>query len=117
MKPRGLYELLLTKALSELLTQLPTNLESVNEPIRAAEAADRIALHVGRAVQKALEDVSDTERVKLGVELVDRVLNEIGHNHPEVLGEAISGSVLRAIAARLPDGSREVIRHPLIPLL
>ena len=117
MKPRGLYELLLTKALSDLLTQLPTNLESVNEPIRAAEAADRIALHVGRAVHKALEDVSDTERVKLGIELVDRVLREIGNSQPEVLGEAISGSLLRAIAARLPDGSLEAIRQPLIPLL
>ena len=45
MKPRGLYELLLTKALAELLTQLPDNLEPLSEPLRSAEAADRISLH------------------------------------------------------------------------
>ena len=117
MKPRGLYELLLTKALAELLTQLPDRLEPVSEPLRSAEAADRIALHLGRAVQKALEDVPEAERVKAGVDLVDRLLQQIGANRPDLLAEAFSGSVLRAIAGRLPDGSREVIPQPLIPLL
>ena len=117
MKPRGLYELLLTKALAELLTQLPDNLEPLSEPLRSAEAADRISLHLGRAVQKALEDVPEAERVKAGVELVDRLLQQIGANQAEPLAEALAGTVLRAIAARLPDGSREVIPQPLIPLL
>ena len=117
MKPRGLYELLLTKALAELLTQLPDRLEPVSEALRSAEAADRIALHVRRAVQKALEDVPEPERVKVGVHLVDRLLQQIDTNQPDVLAEAFSGSVLRAIAGRLPDGTREVIPHPLIPLL
>ena len=80
MKPRGLYELLLTKALAELLTQLPDRLEPLSEPLRSAEAADRISLHLGRAVQKALEDVPEAERVKAGVELVDRLLQQIGAN-------------------------------------
>jgi superfamily II DNA or RNA helicase/HKD family nuclease len=117
MKPRGLYELLLTNALAELLAQLPDRLEPVSEPLRSAEAADRIALHVRRAVQKTLEDVPEADRVKVGVDLVDRLLQQIGANQPDLLAEAFSGSVLRAIAGRLPDGSREVIPHPLIPLL
>ena len=117
MKPRGLYELLLTKALAELLTQLPDNLEPLSEPLRSAEAPDRISLHLGRAVQKFLEDVPEAERVKAGVELVDRLLPQIGANQAELLAETLTGTLLRAIAGRLPDGSREVIPQPLIPLL
>jgi superfamily II DNA or RNA helicase/HKD family nuclease len=117
MKPRGLYELLLTKALAELLTQLPDRLEPVSEPLRSAEAADRIALHVRHAVQKALEDVPEANRVDVGVDLVDRLLQQIAVDHPGILAEGFSGNVLRAIAGRLPDGKREVVPHPLIPLL
>jgi superfamily II DNA or RNA helicase len=117
MKPRGLYELLLTRALSELLAQLPLGLEPVSESLRSAEAADRLALHVGRAVQNALDDIPDAERVNFGVELVNRLLQQIDANKPDMLVEAPSGSLLRAISGRLPDGSREVIPHPLIPLL
>jgi superfamily II DNA or RNA helicase/HKD family nuclease len=117
MKPRGLYELLLTKALADLLARLPDRLEPVSEPLRSAEAADRISLHVGRAVQKVLEDVPEADRVRAGVELVDRLLQQIGANQPELLAEALTGTLLRAIARRLPDGSREVIPQPLIPLL
>jgi hypothetical protein len=64
MKPRGLYELLLTKALAELLRQLPDTLEPLSEPLRSAEAADRISLHLGRAVQRFLEDFPEADRVK-----------------------------------------------------
>ena len=97
MKPRGLYELLLTKALAELLTQLPDNLEPLSEPLRSAEAPDRISLHLGRAVQKFLEDVPEAERVKAGVELVDRLLPQIGANPTELLAETLTGTLLRAI--------------------
>jgi len=68
-------------------------------------------------VRTALEDVPESERVKVGVDVVDRLLQQIGAGQSDVLAEALSGSVLRAIAGRLPDGSREVILHPLIPLL
>src|SRR4051794_19510362 len=99
MKPRGLYELLLTKALAELLTQLPDRLEPVSEPLRLAEAADRIALHVRRIVQKVLEDAGEGDRVKAGIDLIDQLLQQIGANRPDLLAEAFSGSVLRAIAS------------------
>src|SRR5688500_17667316 len=117
MKPRGLYELLLTKALAELLTQLPDRLSSVAEPMRPAEAADRIALHVKRVVQKAIADLPEPSRVAAGVALVDRLLQQVDVNRTDLLAEGISGDILHAIAGRLPDGTREVIPHPLIPLL
>ena len=60
MKPRGLYEALLTKALAEAIAQLPVGLEPATEPLRAADAADRIALHVARAVERTLDDLPTT---------------------------------------------------------
>ena len=97
MKPRGLYELLLTKALAELLTQLPDNLEPLSEPLRSAEAADRISLHLGRAVQKALEDVPEAERgpatyVKHESETPMSVTWRLEHSLPAMCS---SGSPLR----------------------
>jgi hypothetical protein len=117
MKPRGLYELLLTKSLAELLTQLPDRLASVTEPMRPAEAADRIALHVRRVVQKVIEDLPEPSRVTAGVALVHRVLQQVDPTRTDLIAEAISGDILQAIIGRLPDGSSEVIPHPLIPLL
>ncbi|WP_438029780.1 hypothetical protein [Sorangium sp. So ce233] len=36
-------------------------------PLRVAEAADRIALHLGRIVQRAIAGVPDKERVSVGL--------------------------------------------------
>ena len=63
MKPRGLYESLLTQALNDLLRQLPDTLHAVDEPLRPADAPDRLGLHIGRAAQRALEDQPGKERV------------------------------------------------------
>ena len=120
MRPRGLYETLLTNALAKALTTLPPGLDAVREPLRAAEAADRLALHVGRVVQRVLEDIGDADRVRLGVELVDGLLRQIGECHgPAVVDDVLhdSGVLLRAITGRRQDGRREQIQEPLIPLL
>src|SRR5436190_22607646 len=97
MKPRGLYELLLTKTLAELLTHLPDRLASVTEPIRPAEAADRIALHIRRLVQKAIADLPEPSRVGAGVALVDRLVQQIDGNRADLLARAVSGHFLQAL--------------------
>lgn len=117
MIPRGLYETLVTTILAKLLAELRAPLTAVSQPLRPAEAADRIALHVKRVVQKALDDIPEPNRVTSGIELVERMLQHVGVIRPEFLAEALSGDVLRAIVGRLPDGSEEVIASPLIPLL
>jgi len=116
VKPRGLYESLLTQALADILQQLPDNLWSVHEQLRAADAADRLGLHIGRAVQKALEDLPDAQRVTHGIELADRLLESMV-GLPDTTAERITASILRAIVGRRPDGSPEEIQSPLIPLL
>jgi exonuclease VII large subunit len=43
---RGLYEVLITEALEEQLGQLDAGLEAIRARLQAAEAADRISLHL-----------------------------------------------------------------------
>lgn len=118
---RGLYEVLITDALAQSLRELDARLEVRSEKLRAAEAADRIALHLGRLVARALAGVPDDERVARGMTLARRLIEQIEQAivGAEVLPESPiePASVLHAIVGRRPDGSPETIQQPLIPLL
>ncbi|EYF08304.1 DUF3427 domain-containing protein [Chondromyces apiculatus] len=120
--PRGLYEVLITQAVEARLDTLDKRLRAQREGLRAAEAADRFALHLGRLVQRVVDGVSDDkERVARGTDLARRLVAEIEATFPkaEIGPEAPvgEGEVLRAVLGRLPDGSEEVIEAPMIPLL
>ncbi|MGK4005353.1 DUF3427 domain-containing protein [Sorangium sp. So ce1036] len=123
MKPsrRGLYEVLITEAMAPALRDLDTSLEARTGALRAAEAADRIALHVRRIVERAIAGVPDRERVRVGVGLARRLVEQIGQviAGAEVQPEAPvePAAVLQAIVGRQPDGEPETIPGPLIPLL
>ncbi len=118
---RGLYEVLITEALSSRLRDLDAGLEVTQKGLRPAEAADRIALHLGRIVERALADVPDDERVAVGVGLARRLVEQIDQAiaGAEVRPESPiePATVLHAIVGRRPDGSAETIPEPLIPLL
>ncbi len=118
---RGLYEILITEALEARLREVGVGLAPIRTGLRAAEAADRIALHIGRLVRRALQDVDDEQRVAVGVDLARALLARIDAAvaDADVSAESpiLSGSVLRAVLAALPDGTPEVIAEPLIPLL
>ncbi len=118
---RGLYEVLITEALEAQLGELDESLEAVREVLRAPEAADRIALHIGRIVQRAVAAVDERERAAVGADLACRLIDlirvsgsgrDLGVERPIQPGE-----VLRSVVAHLPDGRRESIDYPLIPLL
>jgi len=118
---RGLYEVLITEALALDLREIDARLLPRAEALRAAEAADRIALHLARVAERAIAGVPDEDRVAVGVLLARRILEQIDQTiaDAEVLPEALAepAKVLHAIAARRPDGTPEVIPEPLIPLL
>lgn len=120
-KVRGLYEVLITEAIAAELRALDERLAAQSAPLRAAEAADRIALHVGRLVERAVAASDDEGRVDFGTGLARRIISEINRANakldlsPDVPVEP--GSVLRAVGQRLPDGRPEVVAEPLIPLL
>lgn len=118
---RGLYEDLITQVRALELRELDACLKPHAKALRAAEAADRIALHLARVVERAIDIVPDDERVATGVLLARKLIEQIDQTIADaaVLPDALDepARVLHAIAARLPDGTPEVIPEPLIPLL
>ncbi|KAB2910944.1 MAG: hypothetical protein F9K40_01685, partial [Kofleriaceae bacterium] len=76
--PRGLYEALITRETQAALDELGERLVSIVRALRPADAADRIALHVSRVVQRAVADAAEHARVELGVALTNRLIETIG---------------------------------------
>jgi len=119
---RGLYEVLITEALEAQLGQLADRLVAVRGQLRAAEAADRIAMHLGRVVERAIAIVDEDQRPKVGVDLARRLIDEVIRRLPDAAALGAErpvevADVLRSIVGRLPDGREESIEGPLIPLL
>ena len=56
---RGLYEVLVTEALEEQLGGLDIALEPIRTALRAPEAADRIALHLARVIERAVNGIAE----------------------------------------------------------
>src|SRR5262245_552971 len=118
---RGLYEVLITEAFASRLRELDARFHVRKEGLRTADAADRIALHLGRTIQRTLAGVADEERVVIGVnlarkliELVDELITGAGAR-PDAPVEP--GTILHAVLSHMLDGTPEVIPEPLIPLL
>ncbi|MEX0745356.1 MAG: hypothetical protein WD118_07110, partial [Phycisphaeraceae bacterium] len=118
MEP-GLYEQLLTEALRVELDSLGARLNGSSRSLHSAEAADRIALHLSRRIQRTLESVGDTDRVKVGIEVARDLIARLALIVEAEAAEApvVPGTVLRAILQRRPDGTPQPIAEPLIPLL
>ena len=71
---RGLYELLVTQLIDEQLRTAKAQGAPDLDDLRTAEVADRIALHIGKVVQTAIESASDEKRAEVGVELARRLI-------------------------------------------
>lgn len=119
--PYGLYESIVTEGLASKLARLHGERQALSDPVRAAEAADRIAWHVASVVERAIEMLPDAERTRIGVELartlIDGILEQT--NLSELADQQLSdrGQVLRAIRPLRPDGEPAAVDVPLIPLL
>ncbi len=114
----GIYEVLVTEALRAQLDTLESGSPSAR-PLRSAEAADRIALHLSRQIERSLEGVGDADRVRVGIEvaraLVERLAELVATDPAATPVEP--AEVLHAILRRRPDGQPQPISEPLIPLL
>lgn len=118
---RGLYEVLLTEALEARLRKLGGDLAPRTSDLRRAEAADRIALHLSRVIERAIGQLPEDDRAQAGIRIARRLI--------DLLGEAVNavdlsserpvdpGQVLAAVVGYLPDGKTEPLAEPLIPLL
>jgi HKD family nuclease len=111
---RGIREVLVTEAIREELSALGRRFEIVEEPLNPAEAADRLALHVSRLLLRAFRDVESPSDLTNAVEQVRQIVDLLKAGGDAPIEPA---TVLRALLARLPDGSPERVERPLIPLL
>jgi superfamily II DNA or RNA helicase/HKD family nuclease len=120
-RPRGLYEVLITEAIASQLCDLGDEFHAVRAGVRSAEAPDRLALHLGRIVQRAIAGVDDADRVAVGVALARKLIDQIDQtiSGSQAGSEAPiePGTILRAVLGRTPDGRVETMPEPLIPLL
>ena len=123
--PPGLYEVLVTEVLAEQLAAIEGRLVARTDGVRSAEVADRVALHLSRVIERAIDGVGDEERVGVAIavarDLVAR-LDELVASRARPLGllperPVDPGEVLRSITTRRPDGTPDAIEQPLIPLL
>lgn len=88
-------------------------------PLSSADASDRIAWHVSRQVERALLDVSNEDRVRIGLRVARALLDRLGEL-VEVDRSALPvdpAAVLHAVRRRSPDGTPAEMGVPVIPLL
>ncbi|MFG0316974.1 MAG: DUF3427 domain-containing protein [Planctomycetota bacterium JB042] len=117
----GLYEALVTPALERALRDLDERLRAERGPLHPAEAARRIALHLERTLERAIDSRPDRSRAVDGVRLARDLVAEIGRflgrDESDLDAPVEDATVLRAILGRRPDGSPDPIAPPLTPLL
>lgn len=118
---RGLYEVLVTAGLEARLAELKDRLAIDRGDLHEAEAANRIALHLSRLIERAIEALKDEDRVRVGVDVARGLLGLLDQliDGTDAASEAPvqPASVLRSILALRPDGSAAKIEAPLVPLL
>lgn len=117
----GIFEQLLTDALRARIETIPGNLIVECDPLRVAEAPDRLAWHISQVVTKALESIPEDQRVAKGIELIRELVMAIAGAVPRSNCQSevptLEGEILSAVVERLPDGSAGKMDRPLIPLL
>jgi hypothetical protein len=67
--PAGLYEVLLSEGLKERLGTLADARPTEQRALRAAETPDRVAWHLSREIERALSDVPDKDRARVGIDV------------------------------------------------
>jgi len=109
---RGLYESLITEALEVELATLDPRLVVHRLPLHEAEAADRLALHLGRVVARALSSLKKQNRLQVGIALARQLsASSAGHcTRISRLTPSVEYSALRrpagpSISSRCPDVS------------
>ncbi len=117
--PAGLYEVLVTEGLKARLDALADAVPTEQGALHAAEAPDRIAWHLSREIERALSDVREPNRARVGIEVARALLDRLGElvEVDASIAPVDPATVLHAILGRRPDGSPETLAEPLIPLL
>jgi superfamily II DNA or RNA helicase len=116
----GNYEALLTKRLLAALQAMDDSWAHQLDKLDAAEAADRLALHLSRVIEKVLAAMPNEQRVAAGAQLIGELIVQALQGKSSVLlGEVPdpTGRLLTQVARRHPDGSAAFVESPVVPLL
>ena len=116
----GSYEAILTRRLQEALAGLDRSWSHQLDKLEPAEAADRLALHLSRVIEKVLVAIPSEDRVTEGTQLVRQLIAQALKGAVTVLeGEipAQAGVLLTQVVRRLPDGSAHNPQPPVVHLL
>jgi superfamily II DNA or RNA helicase len=116
----GLYERLVSAALDGQLGLLDAQDLAQRTPLDKEEAADRIALHLGQLLHRAIAGMDQQTRTKTGLQLARQVIELLAENSRAVDTDDMlspAGDVLRAVARLQPDGRPADIPLPATPLL
>ena len=119
--PHGLYEILITEGLAAGLGSVADEYRPQTNPLRSAEAADRLAFHIASVVERAIDMLPEASRLELGTKLSRLLIDQIADytELDELRRDRLhaSAQVLHAINRRQLDGGTAVVESPLIPLL
>jgi superfamily II DNA or RNA helicase/HKD family nuclease len=116
----GSYEAILTRRLQEALQGLDGSWSHQLAKLESAEAADRLALHLSRVIEKVLAAMPSEDRVSAGTQLISELIAQALRGRLPILeGEipAQAGALLAQVAKRLPDGAAPKSQSPVVPLL
>ena len=118
----GLYESLVTDLLESDLAAIDSNqLVPERSRLQPAEAADRLALHLGKVVFRALSTLNDVDRLSAGVDLIQSLIALVDERVPNAhIAEdqvAEAAEVLRGAWTVAPDGNPDRLPQPCTPLL
>lgn len=117
----GLHETLITREVASRLAELDERLVVDRQELAAAEAPDRIALHLARTLARVIESKGEETRSREGIALARELIARIAAHLTDadaLLDQPIEpASVLRSLSTRRPDGSPDTPIQPLTPLL
>jgi superfamily II DNA or RNA helicase/HKD family nuclease len=116
----GLYEQLVTEALARELQRVDARHSTLRQALDPEEAPDRIALHLGTLIRRAIAGLSREQRTAVGLRLARDAVGLLGTASDAVdAGDMplAAGDVLQAIAALQPDGAAPRVQLPATPLL
>ncbi len=117
---RGIYYSIVTEALAGEIHTLEHSLRARYADLHHSDVADRIAMHLARVLERAIQNIDDEFRVSAGIALARQLISAIVEDtNADLLFEqpASSAQFLSAVLAIQPDGRPEDLSEPLIPLV
>jgi superfamily II DNA or RNA helicase/HKD family nuclease len=124
---KGIYQTLITRALSDELHKLEQNLILRKKDVDSEEVADRISLHLSKVIKSAINSIDKensidknnrvTQSGEISKKIIEFITKEVEKNSIEEEIPILPLKLLDSIVGQKPDGSAETIPQPQTNLL